>query len=218
MDSNHTSLQSTGETKKAENNDTKSIIYNAMVKRNPILVSGMVIAPAVVFANTYMRAVTLVITFSSITLFTLLFSSFVSQRILYTIRIIIYTIIGSLVYVPVAIVLNTFIPDSVTEMGVYFPLLITNSFIISCSETTFFAENKGKMLIDILFSILGYDIAVLIFGVVREIISTGELNGKIIAMPMQFSGFSEVYGGFILLGIFAALFRAINLIVRKIKQ
>lgn len=188
-----------------------------MIKRNPILVSGMAVAPVVVFADTFMKSVSLVITFSLLTVFTLLVSSFVSQKIVYTIRIILYALIGALVYVPTAIFLNAVMPEEISEMGVYFPLLIVNSFIISYSETAFFNENKGNMILDILFSVLGYDIVVLIFGFVREIISTGELNGKIIAMPMVFSGFSETCGGFILLGIFAALFRGITLIVQKIK-
>ena len=96
-------------------------------------------------------------------------------------------------------------------------MLITNSLIVSRSETTFFMENKSRMLIDIIFSIIGYDIVVLMFGFIREIISTGEFNGHIVAMPAVFSGFSYVYGGFILLSIFAALFRAVLLLIRKFK-
>lgn len=188
-----------------------------MIKRNPILVSGMAVAPVIVLADTFMKSVSLVITFSLLTVFTLLVSSFVSQKIVYTVRIILYSLIGALVYVPAAIFLNAVMPDSISEMGVYFPLLIVNSFIISYSETAFFIEDKGNMIIDILFSVLGYDIVVLIFGFVREIISTGEFNGKIIAMPMIFSGFSETYGGFLLLGIFAALFRGMILLIKKIK-
>ncbi len=196
----------------------KTVIYNALVKRNPVLCGGMVVAPIIVFANTWQNALTLVITFTFITFFTLLFSSFVPQSIVYTVRIIIYTLIGSLVYVPIVIVLNTLIPEQIESMGIYFPLLITNSLIVSRSETTFFVENKGKMLLDIIFSIIGYDIVVLLFGFIREIISTGELNGRIMAMPLIFSGISKAYGGFILLGLCAALFRAVLLLVRKIKS
>ena len=202
---------------KTENNPIKKQIYNSLVKANPVLAGGMVVAPIVVFANTFRNAVTLTITFSVITFFTLLFSSFVPQRIVYTIRIILYTLIGSLVYVPAVIVLNSFMPEQINSMGVYFPMLITNSLIVSRSETTFFMENKSRMLIDIIFSIIVYDIVVLLFGFIREIISTGEFNGHIVAMPAVFSGFSYVYGGFILLSIFAALFRAVLLLIRKFK-
>ena len=194
----------------------KSLIYNSAVGKNPVFVTGLVIAPAVVYANTFTRALTLAAAFSFLTLFTLLFSSFVPRKIVYTIRITLYTIIGALVYVPVAIILNAFIPEQIGSMGIYFPLLITNSFIVSRSETTFFAESKGKMFFDILFSIMGYDIAVILYGLIREVISTGEVNGQVIAMPFSFSVFSSVYGGFILLGILAAAFRGILYLVKKI--
>lgn len=195
----------------------KKIIQDALIKNNAIFSAGMVIAPVVAFANTFRNALALIIAFSVITFFTLLFSSFVPQSIVYTLRIILYTIIGALVYVPAVIILNTLIPELIDSMGVFFPLMITNSFIVSRSESMFFNETKGRMLVDIIFSILGYDIAVLIFGFVREIISTGEFNGNMLAMGTHFSAFSLVSGGFILLGIFAALFRAGILISRKLK-
>lgn len=194
----------------------KSLILNALLKNNAILSAGMVIAPVVVFANTFRNALALTVAFTVITFFTLLFSSFVPQSIVYTIRIILYTIIGALVYVPASIILNSFMPDQINSMGIFFPLMITNSFIVSRSESIFFNETKGRMIVDIIFSILGYDIAVLIFGFVREIISTGELNGNMLAMSVHFSAFSLVSGGFILLGIFAALLRAGMLLARKL--
>lgn len=202
----------------SEDNSCKNIILNALLRRNPILVSGLVIAPAVVIADSFFNAVTLVAAFSVITFFTLLVSSFVPKNIVYSIRIILYTIIGSLVYVPSAILLKYFMPDGIEAMGVFFPLLITNGLIISRSESIFFLESKGHMLLDIIFCIIGYDIAVLIFGAVREILGTGMIGGKIIGMPIVFSAFRNPFGGFILLGILAALLRVIMVTVKRINQ
>lgn len=201
----------------ANNVSVRSLMYNGMIKRNPVLAAGMVIAPVVVFANTFMNAVTLVTAFSCITFLTLLISSFVPQKIVYTVRIILYTLIGAAVYIPTALFLDHVMHERISGMGVYFPLLIINSLIVSRSETTFFTENKGKMILDIIFSILGYDIAVLLTGFVREIISTGEINGNILAVPITLSGLSYPYGGFILLGIMAALLRGIIWLVNKVK-
>ncbi len=196
----------------------KNIIFNALLKRNPLLVSGMVIAPAVMTADSLSGAATLAAAFSIITFFTLLISSFVPKRIVYAVRIIMYAFIGALVYVPAAIALKYFIPDAIDNMGIFFPLLIINSFIISRSESIFFLETKGKMMLDIIFCIIGYDAAVILFGIIREIIGSGTANGKIIGMPLVFSAFSEPFGGFILIGIMAALLRLLMLIIKKIGQ
>lgn len=202
----------------SEDNSCKNIIINALLKRNPILVSGLVIAPAVVIADSFFNAVILVAAFSVITFFTLLVSSFVPKNIVYSIRIILYTVIGSLVYVPSAILLKYFMPNGIEAMGVFFPLLITNGLIISRSESIFFLESKGHMLLDIIFCIIGYDIAVLLFGAIREILGTGMIGGKIIGMPIVFSAFRHPFGGFILLGILAALLRVIMVTVKRINQ
>ncbi|MCM1330658.1 MAG: NADH:ubiquinone oxidoreductase subunit RnfE, partial [Ruminococcus sp.] len=191
-------------------NNCKNIILNALLKRNPILVSGLVIAPAVVIADSFLGAVTLAAAFSVITFFTLLVSSFVPKNIVYSVRIILYTVIGALVYVPSAILLNYLMPEEIEAMGVFFPLLITNGLIVSRSESIFFLESKGHMLLDIIFCIIGYDLAVLLFGAVREILGTGMIGGKIIGMPIVLAAFRHPFGGFILLGILAALLRVIT--------
>ncbi|MBQ3162679.1 MAG: electron transport complex subunit E [Oscillospiraceae bacterium] len=202
----------------ANDNSCKGIIKNALLNKNPILVSGMVIAPVVVMANNFWDAVTLIAAFSLITFFTLLISSFVPKNIVYTIRIILYTLIGALVYVPSVIMLKYLMPDEVETLGIFFPLFITSSFIISRSESIFFMETKGKMLLDIIFCIIGYDAAVLLFAAVREILAFGTIGGTIIGMPVQLSAFQNPFGGFILLGLMAALFRSILLFVKRLRQ
>lgn len=202
----------------ANDNSCKGIIKNALLYKNPIFVSGMVIAPVVVMANNFWDALTLVAAFSLITFFTLVVSSFVPKNIVYTIRIILYTIIGALVYVPSVILLKYFMPEGVEALGIFFPLFITSSFIISRSESIFFLETKGKMFLDIIFCIIGYDTAVLLFAAIREILAFGTIGGTIIGMPVALTALQNPFGGFILLGLMAALFRSILLFVKRVRQ
>ncbi len=160
----------------------------------------------------------LVAAFSLITFFTLLISSFVPKSIVYTIRIILYTLIGAVVYVPSVMLLEYLMPEGVEAIGIFFPLFITNSFIVTRSESIFFLETKGKMLLDIIFCIIGYDAAVLIFSAVREILASGTIGGKITGMPSSFRVFEHPFGGFILLGLFAALFRSILLLIKRVQK
>lgn len=200
------------------NNSLKKIIQNGLLNKNPILVSGMVIAPVIVLANNFNDAVMLVAAFSLITFFTLVISSFVPKSIVYTIRIILYTLIGAVVYIPSVILLEYLMPEGVEAIGIFFPLFITNSFIVTRSESIFFLETKGKMLLDIVFCIIGYDAAVLIFAAVREILASGTIGGKITGMPASFRVFEHPFGGFILLGLFAALFRSILLLIKRVQK
>ena len=201
-----------------EENNAKNIIFNALLKRNPILVSGAVIAPVVITANCISNALTLAAAFSVITFFTLLVSSFVPKNIVYSIRIILYILIGALVYVPSAIMFRYLIPDSIEALGIFFPLLIANGMIIFRSEAIFFQESKGHMIIDIIFSIIGYDAAVILYGLVREILGRGTVGGTIIGMPFVLPALDNQFGGFLLLGLMAALTRVVVLTIKRMGQ
>lgn len=63
-----------------------SVIYNSMVRNNLVLVLGTAIAPVIVVANTLKNAAILALTFSVITFFTMLLSSFIPQKLVYTVR------------------------------------------------------------------------------------------------------------------------------------
>lgn len=190
-------------------------ILDGLYKKNTILVSGLVIAPVVVAASTVKIALALIFAFSMITFFTILISSFVPRDIVYAIRIILYTFIGALVYVPTAIFTNMLFPNEAITLGIFIPLLITNSLIVSKTELRFFRKAKSKMVIDVLSYILGFDLAVLIFAFFREIFSTGSIGDRIFGIPLTFSALSLPFGGFILLGLFSALFRKIQFYIRR---
>jgi electron transport complex protein RnfE len=198
-------------------NKHRDMLLESLFKKNSILVSGMVIPPVAAFANTFENAVTLSVAFASITLFTLLFSSFVPKRIVYSVRIILYTLIGALVYIIAAVLLNNLIPARIADMGIYFPLLITNSLIVTRSEVIFSRERRSIMFVDIIFCILGYVSAVLLFGLIREVLSTGGVGDNALAVSVIYPVFQTTFGGFLLLGIFAAVYRAVMLFTKRLK-
>ena len=78
-------------------------IFDGIYQKNPVFTSGLVIAPAVAAAITVKNAVALIFAFSLISFFAVIISSFVPRDIVYAVRIILYTFIAALVYVPVAL-------------------------------------------------------------------------------------------------------------------
>ena len=192
-------------------------IFDGIYKKNTVLVSGLIIAPVVVAATTVKVAFALIVVFSAITFLTIMIASFVPRDIVYAIRIILYTFIAAMVYVPVIIFANMFFLDEISTLGFFVPLLITNSLIVSKTELKFFRKAKDKMVIDVVAYILGFDIVVMIFSLFRELFSTGSLNDRIYGIPLTFPALAFPFGGFILLGLFAALFRKIQFIIGRHK-
>lgn len=192
-----------------------SSIKEGFLTGNALLSSGVIIAPAVVAATDLMTAVCLAIVFTVVTYVTVAICSFVPRTLVYTVRIIIYTLLASLVYVPVAILLEAIMPETLTAVGIYAPLLITNSFITSKTELKFYRYERKNMLVLLAFYVLGYDTALILFGAVRGFLISGSILGvELLDYPLP--SLSTVYGGFIFLAVSSAAYRGImRYIVRK---
>lgn len=187
----------------------------AVLTSNALLSSGSIIAPAVVVATSFQNALALCIVFSIVTFVTVLICSFVPRRIVYTVRIIVYTFVASLVYIPVAILMENIMPAQFSALGIYAPLLITNSFITMKTESKFYRLKHGFMAELLGFYIIGYDLALMFFGFMRELLTNGGLFG-VQFLPLSIPSAGTVYGGFILLALTAAAFRWIlSLTVRN---
>lgn len=193
-------------------------VTDGLAVKNPLLVNGLVIAPAVLYGNTLQNALMLSGYISLLTFAVLLICSFIPRTIVYASRIILYTIISAAVFVPVYMIFEKIAPELLADMGIFAYLLIINPFITARSEVQFFREKKGRMILDIIFTLTGYSAAVIILGFIRELISTGGLNGELYGIKYTVAGFGLPFGGFILIGLAAAFLRHIINIVRSYKE
>ena len=194
-----------------------SSIFDGLYRKNTVFVSGLVVAPVVAASTTLRLALVLASIFSIVTFFTVLISSFVPRDIVYAVRIILYTFIASMVYVPAAIFGHMLFPNDMQVLGIYVPLLIANSLIVSKTELRFFRKAKFAMTIDVLSYILGFDLAIIVFSFFREILSTGSIGDRILGVPLTFPALTLPFGGFIFLGLMSALFKQIQLYIRRNK-
>lgn len=178
----------------------------AFLTANPLLSSGSIIAPAVVVAKGFMPALALCVVFSLTTFITVAICSFVPRKIVYTVRIILYTFVASLVYVPVSLLMEWMMPVQFAALGIYAPLLITNSMITVRTEAKFYTVQRGYMFELAAFYIFGYDAALLFLGALRELLSNGGFFG-VSFLPINIPTAGTVFGGFILLAVLSAGFR-----------
>ena len=117
----------------------------ALLTSNALLSSGSIIAPAVAVATGFLPALAICIVFSLVTYITVAVCSFVPRRLVYTVRIILYTLVASLVYVPVSLLMERIMPASLAALGIYAPLLITNSLITVRTESKFYRLKRLYM-------------------------------------------------------------------------
>ncbi len=92
--------------------------FDGLLVNNTVLERGLVIAPVIVAANTVQNASILGASFLLITFLTLVAASFVPKRFPYTVRVILYTLIACLLYIPVAKAMNGISSEAVFKVGI----------------------------------------------------------------------------------------------------
>ena len=194
-------------------------LFDGLAKQNVVLMTGIVNAPVVIAATTFKKGVVIALAFAIISFLTILTCSFIPKKIVYTLRVIIYALVGSVYYIPTVLLLEEIFPLTVELIGIYMPLIITNALIFSKTESRFYLESRGRMVIDVLFFVIGFGAVCVVTGGFREIICFGTFAGFKI-LDISIAAFESPFGGFILVGIMAGMFRALYNFMRnrRIKQ
>lgn len=174
---------------------------------NPVFASGLAIAPAVFAGSTLSGALTYAAFFSAVTFTALFFSSLLPRRIPYALRIILYTAVAAAVYIPFYIYFDGRLPADPAKLGMFLPMIATSQFVVSASELRFFRMSRPQMMADVISHIIGLDIAVIFMGAVRELFSTGGINGALYGITHVNPLIGAPCGGFIFIGLMGALIR-----------
>ncbi|MBQ8842700.1 MAG: hypothetical protein IJZ65_08740 [Ruminiclostridium sp.] len=188
----------------------KISLKDGLYKQNIVFMSGLVIAPAIACATTLMKSLAVCLVFSLVSFFTIMLCRAVPRKIAYTLRVIIYSLAASALYIPTILLAKAiFGMDIITAAGVYLPVLVTNSLILSKAETRFYGEPFGDMVMDCAVFIAGFDIACIFTGAVRELFAKSTIGGAYINMPFTIPALETTFGGFLFIGVCAGIFRGI---------
>lgn len=191
-------------------------LYDQFLLGNPILERGLVIAPIVVTCTTLLNGFVLSAAFSIITILTIGLSYFIPKKLPYTIRVILNAAIAALIFVPTACLVRRFWPESIYQLGVYLPLLATNSLIVQKSESRYHRQKFSVMLIQLVTAALGFSAVAILVGAVREIFGKGMLLGKPLeGLSWTIPSLLLPFCGFLLVGFLAAFLQKFRFWMEK---
>ncbi len=187
----------------------EKISLDGLFRQNIVLMSGLVTAPVIVAATTAERALILTVSFFMITYPSILLCKLVPRKIAYTVRILIYAVTAAVMYIPTALLMRTWFPETAAGVSIYIEILVVNSLLLAKTESRFYIHSFKVMAIDALIYIAGYAAAAFAVGITRELLAYGTLFGiRIAESPMPAA--RSPFFGFILVGIFAAICRAVT--------
>src|SRR5699024_3779213 len=112
--------------------------------------------------------------------------------------------------------MKAYTQDLYNELGIFIPLIVVNSIILARAEAFASKNNVLASAVDGLGMGLGYTMALLILGSIREILGAGSIFDKMLFGPNFQPALIFIMppGAFILLGILIAIFNS----VRKKKE
>ncbi|MDR0987450.1 MAG: hypothetical protein LBL98_07160 [Ruminococcus sp.] len=187
-------------------------LKKGLLTKNPLFCSGLVLSAAVFTSDSLKTALGAALCFTIITAFTALAVYFLPLvKTPYTVRIILYILIASCVYVPASMLSSAIFPAETPKIIVYLACICVNSLILERFDKRTLKKKSQKLLF-IIASVVGFDVALIIFSIIREIIAYGSVYGKLVGLDTPLPIFGYVFGGLILLGLFSGLFRYIIMI------
>ena len=185
-------------------------LKDGFIKQNMVFMSGILIAPVIACSTSLMKSLAICFVFSLVTFSAIVICRFIPRTIVYTIRVILYSLVASILYIPSVLLAEALVGESlIASVGVYLPILVTNSLLLSKTETRFFHEPMKRMIPDVLCFIGGFDAACLVTGFVRELLAYGRVFGYEIEALFTVPALETTFGGFLFVGIGAGVCRAI---------
>ena len=114
--------------------------------------------------------------------------------------------VAALAYIPVYFILYFIFQKNLLSLGIYLPMLVCEPLVIQRFEHTLDASISQTVRKSIGFT-LGYGLVLFVLGLVREFLALGQLFGVQVTKLLFFPLASTPMGGFILLGLLAAVWR-----------
>lgn len=185
------------------------ISLDGLFRQNIVLMSGLVTAPIIVAATTFERALVLTLSFLLISYTSILICRFIPRKLVYTVRILTYVGVAAVMYIPTALLLRAWFPDTAASVSIYIEILVVNSLLLAKTESRFYLMPYKEMAADAFVYVLGYAIAAFAVGIIREFLAFGQLFGHRVCDPLMPAA-KTTFFGFILVGILAAVCRGIT--------
>lgn len=186
-----------------------SVSLDGLFRQNVVLMSGLVTAPVIVAATSAERAFVLVLSFFMMSYTSILLCRFIPKKIVYTVRTLLYAVVAAVMFIPTVMLLEKWFPQTTSDVLLYIELLTVNSLLLAKTESRFYTLPYLEMTVDALIYVLGYAMAAFAVGIIRELLAFGTLFGLNCFEPLVPSARSPFFG-FFLVGIFAAVCRAVS--------
>ncbi len=181
----------------------RKIAIDGLWKNNQALVALLGLCPLLAVSNSVVNSLGLGLATTVALVLSNTFVSLIRNHVSHEVRLPVFVLVIASNVTIIDLLMNAFFHDLHKILGIFIPLIVTNCAIIGRAEAFASKNTVDKALADGFFVGLGFTLALVALGAMREIIGTGMLFGRAglmfgdIARNWSVQVFHD-YGGFLL--------------------
>ncbi|MGO1580063.1 MAG: electron transport complex subunit RsxE [Peptoniphilaceae bacterium] len=187
----------------------KKVFTNAITKNNPVFIQLIGLCSVLAITNALMNSIAMGIAVTFVLIMSNGVVSILRNVIPEKIRIPCFIVVIATFVTLVQMILHAYFPAIYSALGIFLPLIVVNCAILGEAEGFAYKNKLIPSLVDGLGTGIGYTLAVVAMGLIRELIGYGTLLDKQI-LPESYLGVGLMgapAGAFILLGFLIAGFK-----------
>ena len=192
----------------------KKQFMEGLLTQNPVLVQVLGMCSTMAITTSFFNglgmgvAVIVILTLSNVII------AAIRKIIPNKIRIAMFIVVIAGFVTCVDLLIQAFVPDLASSLGVFIPLIVVNCIILGRAESFSYKNGVVASFFDGIFQGIGYTLVLLVMCVIRELLGAGTFGGGILGpdakgiqiIPSQFPAgmLTLPVGGFLVLGCLIA--------------
>ena len=183
------------------------LLYNGIVKENPSLILMLGMCPTLAVTKSASNGLGMGLSTMAVLVFANLLISLLRKIIPDAVRLPAFIVVVASLVTVVEMVTQAYLPALYESLGLYIPLIVVNCIILGRAEA--FASKNGPVasIFDGIGMGLGFTIALVILGFLREFIGAGTAFG-VQVLPESYPGvgiFTSAPGAFLVMAFVVAV-------------
>lgn len=153
----------------------RQILQNGVWTQNTGLVALLGLCPLLATSNSVVNGLSLGLATTLVLLMCNVAISLIRPLVRPEVRIPVFVVVIACAVTAVELAMHAFLPGLYTVLGIFIPLIVTNCCVIGRAEAFAFKNGVAKSAVDGIATGLGFMLALVLLGTVREILGQGTL-------------------------------------------
>ncbi len=147
------------------------------IKENPVFVMALGLCPTLAVTTSVENAIGMGLAATFVLVFSNIFISLIKNFIPAKVRIPAYIVVIASFVTIIDMVMHAYVPALHKNLGLFIPLIVVNCIILGRAEAFAGKNNVIRSIFDGLGMGIGFTIALIVIGAIREILGAGQLLG-----------------------------------------